>query len=371
MWEMRLLLLLALAIILAPAAPARALEVGMQDDGTIVHGYHDRALALEQFKDMGGTTVRINVQHRRRARYDENTTSRAVRPALRLYDEAVDAIRAAGLKPQLTLVWRGNIEADLVGEWMGTMATHFSGRVRRFTILNEPDLNLRVEDACDRQGLRRFRRRFPRRTFRVEGDWRAHDPTLPRGFDLRIGCLKHHRGLEYRRIVARATDSIYAANPYAQILAGETSAQVGLHWFTAAARPRQMDVSGWAHHPFQLRTLTPGRPAHNWGIGNLARVKRLVGLPLYLTEFGYPHPRSSMDRRVFGRRLTPREIARALPRAWRVARRARVRQMLQYQWFVKPTWRHEYWETALLEEDNGKLTPAYRALRSLILGWRR
>ena len=365
------LLLLALALALAGAAPARAMEVAMQDDGTIVHGYNDRALALKQFKRMGGTTVRINVEHRRNSRYDDDTSIKAVKPSIRLYDEAVDAIRAAGLKPQITLVWRGNIKPRDTGEWMGTMAGHYLGRVRRYSVLNEPDLNLRVHGACNRSGERRFRRRFRHRVFVYDGSWRAYDPTLPHGFNMHIACLRRARGIEYRRIVARAVDAIKEEVPDAQILAGETSAQVGLQWFVRAARPRLMDVSGWAHHPFQLRTLTPGVPAHNWGIGNLSRVKHLVGLPLYLTEFGYPHPRSSMDRRVFGRRLRRREIARALPRAWRVARRANVRQMLQYQWFVKPRWRHEYWETALLDKDNGKLTPAYRALRSLILGWRR
>ena len=171
--------------------------------------------------------------------------------------------------------------------------------------------------------------------------------------------------------MARAVDAIKEAVPDAQILAGETSAQVGLDWFVRARSRASWTCPAGRTTPSSCATLTPGVPAHNWGIGNLPRVKRLVGLPLYLTEFGYPHPRSSMDRRVFGRRLRREEVARALPRAWRVARRAHVRQMLQYQWFVKPKWRHEYWETALLDKDNGKLTPAYRALRSLILGWRR
>ena len=67
MAEMRLLLPV-LALVLALCAPARAMEVGMQDDGTIVRGYNDRDLALKQFKRMGGTTVRINIEHRRNAR---------------------------------------------------------------------------------------------------------------------------------------------------------------------------------------------------------------------------------------------------------------------------------------------------------------
>ena len=75
-----------------------------------------------------------------------------------------------------------------------------------------------------------------------------------------------------------------------------------------------------------------------------------------------------MDKRVLGYRVKPEQIAKALPVAWSLAG-AGARQMLQYQWYVKPPWRTEYWETALLEKDDGSTTPAYRALRRLIRSW--
>jgi hypothetical protein len=366
------LLLTVLVLVLAVTAPARArMEVGMQDDQTLVYGYHDRALALKQFKRMGGTTVRINIEHRRNSNYDENIEAKATVTSIKHYDAAIDAVVAAGLKPQLTLIWRGVTDPILIGGWMHNVAARYADRVRRFSILNEPDLVLRVHGACRSAGERSFIRRHPGSTFVYRGSWRAYDPTLPHGFLLHIACLREARGREYREIVEWAARSIRAGAPGAQVLAGETSGQVGLEWFVRAAHPRSMPVAGWAHHPWQLHDLTPGVAAHNWGIGNIPRLKRLIGLPLYFTEFGYPHPHSSMDRRVIGRRLKQREVARVLPRAWRLARRSGIREMLQYQWYVKPKWRHEYWETALLNKDNGKTTPAYRALRSLILGWRR
>ncbi len=366
------LLLAALVLFVLAAAPARAdMEIGMSDDQTIVYGYHNRALALKQFKAMGGTSVRINVEHRRNHRYDEDIAAKATVTSIKNYDGAIDAVIAAGLKPQLTLIWRGVTDPIRMGDWMHSVAVRYADRVHRYSVLNEPDLFLRANGACTRAGERRFRRRFPVRTFRYRGEWRAYEPTLPHGFDLHIACLRYARGQIYRGIVRYAAQSIREAAPDAQVLAGETSAQVGLEWFVRAVRPRTLHVTGWAHHPFQLHDLTPGVAGHNWGIGNLARVKRLIGLPLYLTEFGYAHPHSSMDRRVYGRRIKRSEVARALPQAWRIARRAGAREMLQYQWYVKPPWRHEYWETALLDKDNGKLTPAYRALRSLILSWRR
>lgn len=360
-----------LLLLLVAAAPAQAnMEVGMSDDLTIVHGYRDRALALRQFKAMGGTSVRINVEHRRNGRYANDVSASATRTPITQYDAAIDAVVAAGLKPQLTLIWRGRTNPGPIAAWMGNVVARYGDRVRRYSILNEPDLYLPVRGACTAAGRSRFRHRFPRRTFVYKGRPRAYDPTVPHGMNLRIACLREARGRMYGRIVRAARRSIRDALASAQVLAGETSGQAGLEWFVRAARPRSMHVTGWAHHPFQLRTLTPGLPAGNWGIGNLARVKRLVGMPLYLTEFGYPHPRSSMDRRVTGRRLSRRDVARALAQAWRIARRTGAREMLQYQWFVKPRWRSEYWETALLDKDNGTTTPAYRALRSLILGWR-
>ena len=63
------------------------------------------------------------------------------------------------------------------------------------------------------------------------------------------------------------------------------------------------------------------------------------------------------------------EVARAYVQAWQLARRAGVKEMLQYQWFRKPPWRHEYWETALNAVDDGSTTPAYRALKRLVSSW--
>ncbi len=364
--------LLALMFVLLVAAPARAkMDIGMSDDLTVVNGFHDRALALRQFKAMGGTHVRINIQHKRNRHYSQVTDASATQTALRSYDAAVDAVRAAGLTPQMTLIWRGITDPARLADWMGNVAAHFDGRVRRFSILNEPDLVLPAHGACGRAGERRFLRSHASETFVFAGHLRAVDVTRPHGIPLHLGCLRAARGRAYRRIVRWAAPAIRDGAPGAQVLAGETSGTIGLAWFVRAARPRRMHVAGWAHHPFQLRDLTPGRPAQNWGIGNLPRIKRLIGKPLYLTEFGYPHPHSSMDRRVTGRRLSQKDVARALPNAWRVARRAHVREMLQYQWFVKPPFRTEFWETALLDKDNGHLTPAYRALRSLIRSWRR
>jgi hypothetical protein len=187
--------------------------------------------------------------------------------------------------------------------------------------------------------------------------------------NLKTGCERYERGKRYRPVVIRTARAIRSANPDAEILAGETSAQPGLEWFIRGLQPRSLGVDGYAHHPFQLHDLTPGREANGWGVGNMTQLKHLIGLPLYFTEFGYPHPHSSMDKRTMGRRLKWSEVAGALTKAWSIAHAKGAREMMQYQWFVKPPWRHEYWETALLNKDDGRTTPAYRALRRLVLSW--
>ena len=376
---MRLLLCAVLAtLLLAVPAHAREMEIGMQDDNTILHAYRNRVLALQQFKAMGGTSVRINIEHAQKGRYRNRTTlKRSLLNKVALYDGAVDAVTSFGLKPQLTLVWRpkkrGNPDPVRYAKWARNVAKHFRRQVRRYSILNEPDLYLRSEGACNRAGLARFVRRNPGRTFRYRRGYRAYDLTVrprSRGMNLRRACLRWERGKLYRRYVKRAAPSIRRGAPGAQVLGGETSPNVGLQWFLKTARPRSLPVSGWAHHPFQVHDMKPNDKGGNYGISRTPLLKRLIGKPLYFTEFGYAHPHSSMDKRVLGRRAKPKQVARAEVAAFKIARRNKIRQMLHYQWYVKPSFRTEFWETALLNKDNGKTTPVYRALKKLILGWR-
>jgi hypothetical protein len=364
----RVLACLVLAMAL-PAGAHAAMEVAMQDDQTIVHGYRNRDLALRQFKAMGGTTVRINLEHRRATAELRNVRVGATRTSLRDYDAAINAIVAHGLKPQLTLIWKRQQDPALTAEWMSNVALHYGRKVPRYSISNEPDLLLEAD--CNPKVKAQFVRRF-RDQITVGGNGRVRARVKTQGgtMILRTACLRYLRGQIYKRIVDEVVSEIHAVSPRAEILAGETSAQPGLEWFARGAQPQEMQIDGWAHHPFQLSDLTPRIPSSTrWGIGNLALLKKTLGVPIYLTEFGYPHPNSSMDKRVLGYRVKPQQIAKALPVAWSLARRGGARQMLQYQWYVKPPWRTEYWETALLESDDGSTTPAYRALRRLIRSW--
>jgi hypothetical protein len=368
--DVRSLPAIVFVCLLGFAAPASAMEVGMQDDLTVVHGFSSRDLALRQFRAMGGTSVRINLFHRREKNFLHSPKITAVAPRLALYDSGIDDVLRYGLKPQITLVWREQGDGKLIARWARAAAKHFGDKVSRYSILNEPDLLLPIGNACNRKGQMRLVRQFPRKMLhQPDGEIRPKVLTLQKGMNLKTACERYQRGKRYRPIVQRAARAIRQVHPDAEVLAGETSAQPGLEWFVRGVLPEGLDVTGWAHHPFQLHDLTPNKEANSWGIGNYNRLRRLIKLPLYFTEFGYPHPNSTMDRRTMGRRLKWSEVADALTKAWAIANRKGAREMMQYQWYVKPRWRHEYWETALLNRDDGRTTPAYRALRRLILSW--
>lgn len=372
-------LLLSLTCLLAAVAaaapqPAAALDIGMQDDQTILFGHADRDLALNQFAAMGGTHVRMNVEHKRLPRY-RNSIMYGLRAPMKLYDNAVREVTRRGMEVQLTLVWNRRENPAVVAAWMGNIAEHFGSRVNRYSVLNEPDLSIPLSGGCEGEARTALRKRYPKKMVYAYGEWRARGVLVKgRNVSLAQACRQFDRGKQYRQIFNAAARAIHEANPDATVLAGETSALPGLEWFVRGTRLKGglKGIDGWAHHPFQLQTpraLKVHKPYNGWSISQLPKVKRLFRVPVYLTEFGFPAPNSSMDKRTIGRRVKPREVKKALVESWRLARKHNVRQVLQYQWFRKPPWRKEYWETALNVDDDGRTTGAYRALKQLVSSW--
>ena len=368
--------LILLASLLASSSytiPAHAgrMEVGMQDDNAIVYQYSNRELALQQFVDMGGTSVRINFVHPYGKKDLNGTDAADVQPDLGAYDGAIAAVRAHNLRPQLTLVWSEQRDPAKFATWAANVARHFGDSVGRYSIGNEPNLEIAIGHSCNAAGQQALVRRFPTQVIRSGRHYVAKTLTKKNTLSLSTACARYARGVVYGKIVKAVTRALHGVDSGLQVLAGETSSQPGFDWFVRGVTMKNLKgVAGWAHHPFQNRDLTPAKePLDTWGLGNLKKVKKVMPLPLYFTEFGYPHPNSSMDKYAYGRRLKPQEVAKADVAAWKVAKKAGAKEMLQYQWFLKPSFRHEYWETALLDHDDGSLTPAYRALQKLILGW--
>ena len=72
---MRIRVVLIAAALAAAALPssATAMEVAFQDDITMLNAENDRNLALQQFSAMGGTTIRMTIEHARDGSLQDST----------------------------------------------------------------------------------------------------------------------------------------------------------------------------------------------------------------------------------------------------------------------------------------------------------
>ncbi len=339
----RSLLCLAGAVLacLLAAAPAGAFQVGMQDDGAFVAASaEDRARAFDHAHAIGVTYIRITMVW-------EGFRNEGWAP----YDAAVDEARERGMTVQLTVT--GNPKFTSLGQgyvgyrkprpsryaaWLGAVARHFRGRVRFYSIWNEPNLN----EYLSPQIVRR------------------------RAVGHRI----------YAQLVKAGYRAVKRADPRAGVLIGEAAPSGHpLRFIERAARsvPGGLRADGWAHHPYQFVKVAPGRPQtrYSGGISNVAamnaalrrmarddvlRTARGSTVPIYFTEFGYPRP--GWYYGVFSEALR----ADYTLKAFQLAKRAGVRALVWYQLYAKPGRpRPRRWDTGLIEAD-GRLSLVYRRL---------
>lgn len=397
----------AVLTLAVPSGAARAAvpDRVAQDDATVVCRWHDRDRALAQMRDGGFSHVRINVVHAPGAD-GQGLVACALPATLEDYDRAVAAVRAAGLVPQLTLVWYRQTDPAAIATWMAQMAAHFSAQVQRFSVLNEPDLMLPASNDCDprtvrqmvaagqlqaspqaplvKRYLRHPRYRFVSARIRAGRGYlfvvrrerayrwvRRSEPVRAQGSDssyedvttVRRGCLRIQRGRRYHQIFDAAEPAIRAAAPGAQVLAGETSPVPGLDLFIRAALPLHAD--GWAHHCYQW-DLTPTVARGGFGIGDTTRVQALVGMPLYLTECGYPNPDSSWNQIRWDGLFTHDNEPTAYAQMWQYAKDLGVREMGQFGWCKNPEGR---WDTSLMTQDGCDADAEYLAVKRVIGSW--
>ena len=363
--------LLALVIALfgaLSAAPAAAIELGVQDDPLVVRlpsafgGFGaDRLLAPDRvdaaLEDLRVDTVRINVP------WAQVAGERPGDPLhLGPYEAAVDRVRSRGRRVQLTLSgpaprWAtGNRRVSAYApsarhyaDFAREVAERLEGRVARYSIWNEPNW------------------------------W---------------NLLRPHRSAAriYRRLFLRGSAAIRAADPAAKVLIGElaplaqpTAATAPLRflrrltcsdgaWRRTRRCPRLV-ADGFAHHPYSLQWAPeyPGPGRDDVTTGSLRRLTRALdrlarrgtlatpagrSLPLFLTEWGY-HARSMRVREPQRSAYVRRGLAL-------VARIRRVRQVVWYQLAGPPKAAHVHWDTALLDA-RGRPRPVFRAVR----GWSR
>ena len=358
-----LLALAASLIFFAPpqAHAARHMELALQDDAVLLQQlYYNQDLALRQTRALGVRHIRANLLWTRVLppwEANRRTQPHVLHYDWGRYDELIDAAGRYGMQVQLTIAgpapaWAtGNHvvgvykpKASKFGAFARAAAAHFRGRVRRYSIWNEPNY---------------------------------------------VGWLKPLRSgpKVYRGLMASGYHGIKSVDPWAQVLFGETvpyaikgratsplwflrgATCVNRHWRRGCRHGLRAD--GYAHHPYDFvhspRFRYPGRD--NVTMGTLGRLTKALNrlarngalrtsrgrrLNVYLTEFGYF---ASGKRRIPAHRR-----AKYLRQAYRIARRnGRVKQMLQYL-LVSPPKALGNFDTALLGR-NGRMTPAYHALR--------
>ena len=150
-------LLLAIPLLVGgfaiPAQAARNMEIGLQDDGLLLNPFA-RADALQNARELGVTTLRVNLrwsttlhgQARRKRK------PRRLRYDFSAYDAVIAEAAAFGMRVQLTLWGPSPRWATLnhrlslyaprpsaFARFARVAAAHFRGRVRRYSIWNEPN----------------------------------------------------------------------------------------------------------------------------------------------------------------------------------------------------------------------------------------
>jgi hypothetical protein len=300
------LVALALTTLAAAARPAHAFEIAVQDDRTLLAGTsYSRTRALDQARAIGATALRVNVIY-----------ADWVRLGTGPYDSLVDLARSKGFRLQFTLMgtpryfdaraprWIGHRYPSPIrfASWVSEVAKHFTGRVRRYSIWNEPNL-----------------------VYYLEPQRKA--PSM------------------YANLFKAGYQTIKRIDPGAQVLWGELfsgnlhnpggTAPMNFLW---AATRNGARADGLAYHPFQYN-LAPDRKSKRYvGISSISGIRANLRdlsrrhrlrtpsgrpLPIYFTEFGY---------QILGSYPVRSEARRAswTVSAFRIAKRAGVRSMLLY-----------------------------------------
>lgn len=290
-------------------------RLGVQDDDVLVRNMGPgREWGLDRARRLGVRVVRANFIYG---------------DSYRDFDRLIRAARKRGMRVQLTLMGKpaymrqgdrriANDRANPreVGRWAGRVASHFRGRVKRYSVWNEPN-----------------------------HPWFLADTSPER----------------YASLYKRSYSRIKNADPKARVMVGELAPTPDTRAFLRALARRRIKADGLAMHPYQSPEARPtGRypeSRSSYGISNVRGLQRdlrkLRGrmhtargrpLPVYLTEFNY---QADVPNR-----------GSLLRSAIRQARRTGARQLILYQLARTP---YKQWDTGLYEPD-GTPTPASRSL---------
>jgi hypothetical protein len=346
------------------ARAARGMEIALQDDPVFLgKSYFNRTRALKLARSLGVTRLRVTVNWA--FTVSARNQRKKKKPKNLIYnfagvDSAIDAAARQGIRVHVTLsgpgpAWAtGNHkvsgQSPNVKEFVAFVklaATHFKGRVDRYSIWNEPN-------------------------------WKTW-----------LGPLRRAPSI-YRSLYTRSYSAIKKADRKAKVLIGETAPyeRRGLSTAPIAFLRKVLCLSskykktrkcpglkadGYAHHPYDFahspRFKYPGEDNATLGtLGNLTRaldrfsraraLRRNGGgrMPVYLTEYGYFASGH--------RRLPAKTRSKYLADGFQLAlRNGRVKSQLQYL-LVSPPKRFSWSFFDLgLVTAKGRKYPQFRALQ--------
>jgi hypothetical protein len=395
-----LVLAIALLALCAQSAyAAKGMEVAVQDDPVFLsQSYYDREHALQQAHDMGATRVRVNMIWANVVNAPKDLTQPV--PVVynwEPYDALVDAAARYGIRVQFTVTgaapaWATSNrksgvygpKASSYGDFTRAVATHFKGRVDRYSVWNEPNYVSWMQPFDKAPAL--YRELYQAGYKQIK---RADKNALVLMGETAPYAIRKRSiaPLEFLRDVTCATGKTGADSGSGALDPGvdpneTTTARVR----SAAAKTKPpkltrgpckpLKADGYAHHPYDYRhkpdyaykgadNATLGSLSRLTGtLQSLAKIRALTTtagkkpLPVYLTEYGYfQSGKYAID---------PNLRSTYLRQAYTMAQRDKsVMQMLQFSLITPPeNFPGGYFDLSLVRQD-GSGTPGYDALR----GW--
>jgi hypothetical protein len=335
--RLRVIHLVAVAtfLICAANAPrASALEIGLQDDSVFLtqRFYYDTDKAYKQAAELGVTHIRTNVYW-----------SDFVRYGYAPWDRLVNTARKWGMTVQATLC--GTTKFDTTGDrrlsyrkpsarrfatFARRFATHFRGRVTRYSIWNEPNYSYflspqfkapQMYRALYLAGYKAIKGAYSRNKVWIGELGPSHDPI---GFLDRVSTGLRADGLAYHPFQWSAAPGAFVRENKHIGISSTPRLKAALRRF---ARQRR------------LRTPLGGTPK------------------IYFTEFAYP---SNVIRSESRR-------ADWTVKAYRFAKAQGIKQLLYYTLVQPPRSAKIYFNSGMINPD-GSPTPVFTSLRKYLKG---
>jgi hypothetical protein len=378
------------------AHAAKGMEVAVQDDPVfLTQAYYDRERALQTAHDMGATRIRVNMIWANVVNAPKDPTQPSpIAYNWAPYDSLVDAAARYGIRVQLTVTgaapaWATSNrksgvygpKASSFGDFTRAVATHFKGRVDRYSIWNEPNYVSWMQPFDKAPAL--YRELYQAAYKEIK---RADKSALVLMGETSPYAIRKRAiaPLEFLRDVTCATGVKTGADSGSGALDPGVDPNDTTTAAVARAKPpklvrgpcKPLKADGFAHHPYDYRhkpdyaykgadNATLGSLSRLTGtlqslakIGALRRPKGSKPPPVYLTEYGY----------FQSGKYALAETARSayLKKAYTMAQRDKnVVQMLQFSLITPPeNFPGGYFDLSLVHQD-GAPTPGYEALR----GW--